>query len=520
MKNISEIRKIDGIWTLLVDGKPFTMLCGEVHNSSASDAGYMEEQVWPFLKGLHINSLLVPVYWEMIEAKEGDFDFTVLDTIIEQAEREGVKLGILWFGLWKNGISSYAPEWVKMDPGRFFRSEDRYNRPMDVISAFCKAAVEADAKAFGRLMEHIGEKNKETQNVILVQVENEVGLLGSDRDYSPEANALFVKEIPGEVSGLYERSGSWEQAFGEEAAEVFMEYAYVRAVGWIAKAGKEAYPLPMCVNAWIEKFPWRPGGYPSGGPIARFLPLWKRFAPDIDAVCPDVYTSDFKGICREYKTAGNPLLIPEHRRDIRNISHLFYAAGACQALCFSPFGIEDFLMPPETRTGIGNPEVMKILNIDKSAWECEKTGVFLGLAYQLLASSMDVIYRYQKMGKVHGFLRENEHDKGTVIHLSSCDVQIGYIDQKPDTPKSAGLIIESGDREFYAAGVNFRYSLLPPKNEMREAGILEYSEGQFRDGEFRRGRILNGDERYCMLMLEKPELQRVKWYFYQEDIER
>ena len=319
---------------------------------------------------------------------------------------------------------------------------------------------------------------------------------------------------------MYERSGSWEQAFGEEAAEVFMEYAYARAVGWIAKAGKEAYPLPMCVNAWIEKFPWRPGGYPSGGPIARFLPLWKRFAPDIDAVCPDVYTSDFKGICREYKTAGNPLLIPEHRRDIRNISHLFYAAGACQALCFSPFGIEDFLMPPETRTGIGNPEVMKILNIDKSAWECEKTGVFLGLAYQLLASSMDVIYRYQKMGKVHGFLRENEHDKGTVIHLSSCDVQIGYIDQKPDTPKSAGLIIESGDREFYAAGVNFRYSLLPPKNEMREAGILEYSEGQFRDGEFRRGRILNGDERYCMLMLEKPELQRVKWYFYQEDIER
>lgn len=517
MQKSPELRKEDGIWTLFADGKPFTMLCGEVHNSSASDAGYMEEQVWPFLKGLHINSLLVPVYWEMIERQENVFDFTVLDAIIKQAERESVKLGILWFGLWKNGISSYTPEWVKTDQKRFFRAADRNNRPMDVVSPFCQAAVDADAKAFGRLMEHIGEKNEEQQTVILVQVENEVGLLGSDRDYSRAANELFGKEIPDGISSLYEKSGTWEQAFGEEAPEVFMEYAYAKAVGRIAKSGKRACPLPMCVNAWIEKFPWRPGGYPSGGPIARFGPLWKMLAPDIDILCPDVYTSDFQGICREYRTADNPLLIPEHRRDIKNISHLFYAVGTCQTLCFSPFGIEDFLMPPETRTGIGNPDVMKILNIDRNAWECEKTGEFLGWAYQLLDSAMEVIYRYQKLGKVYGFLRENEHEKGTVIHLTNCDIRIDYLDQKQDTPKAAGFIIESGEGEFYAAGVNFRYSLLPLKSEKRQLGILEYSEGRFENGMFKRGRILNGDERYCMLMLEKPELQRVKWYFYQED---
>lgn len=515
MIKIPEIRKENNIYTLYVDDKPFTMLCGEVHNSSASDIRYMEEQVWPRLRELHMNSILVPVYWEMIEKKEGEFDFTALEQLAFQAEREGLKVGILWFGLWKNGISSYVPEWVKLDTSRFFRVKDRFGKSMEVVSPFCRQAVQADAYAFYKLMECIKKINMKNQTVILVQVENEVGLLGSDRDYSQIAQECYKQEIPDNVSQLYDKSGTWEQAFGERAAEVFMEYAYAQAIGRIAEKGKEAYPLPMCVNAWIEKFPWRPGGYPSGGPIARYIPLWKMLANSISVFAPDVYTSDFIEICKEYQVNDNPLLIPEHRRDIKNISHLFYAVGACNALCFSPFGVEDFLMEPENRKGIGNPQIMSILNIDRSAWECEKTGAFLKKAYALLDSTMETIYQFRKRGKVYGFLRKNEYEKGTVIHLSTCDVRIDYLDQKQETPKAAGILIETGNYELYVIGVNFRFSLLPKLNEKRELGILEYSEGQFLNGAFHKGRILNGDERYCMMLMEEPELQRVKWYFYE-----
>lgn len=521
---IPEIKKEEGIDTLYVDGRPFTMLCGEIHNSSASDVSYMKEKVWPGLRELHMNSVLIPVYWEQIEETEHLFDFRVLDAIIEQAEEERMKLGILWFGLWKNGISSYVPQWMKLDSARFFRAKDRNKRNLDVISPFCEEAVEADARAFQVLMEHIEEKCKEKQTVILVQVENEVGLLGSDRDYSEQAQRIYNGGIPEEMARLYGCQGTWHEAFGEDAPEYFMEYAYAKAIGRIAEKGKEAYPLPMSANAWIEKFPWRPGNYPSGGPIARFLPVWRTFAPCISVLCPDVYTSDFHNLCREYQTDGNPLLIPEHRRDIKNISHLFYAVGAYHALGFSPFGIEDFMMAPEERNGVGNPQVMAVLNIDRKAWECEKTGGFLGKAYQLLHSALEHICHFRRLGKVYGFLRKDEYEKGTVLPLSTCDVKIDYLDQRPDTPKAAGIIIESGDHEFYILGVNFRFTLLSGKADHRELGILEYSEGVFkqdaeseREGRlpmFLRGRILNGDERYCMLMLEEPQLQYVKWYFY------
>ena len=502
---LPEIKKENGRWVFYVDEKPFIMLAGELHNSAASETVYMEEKVWPRLRGLHLNSLFVPVYWETVEPEEGKFDYTLIDSLISQAKRENIRLAVLWFGLWKNGISSYVPEWMKKNTEVYFRAKDRSGRNMDVISPFCEKAVEKDALAFEALMRHIRQTDGDDGTVILVQVENEVGLLGSDRDCSEAAQREYEREIPSEIGELYGKRGAWEEAFGEDAPEVFMEYAYAKAVGKIAAAGKKEYPLPMSVNAWIEKFPWRPGTYPSGGPIARFLPVWRKLAPDISVFCPDVYTSDFHALCAEYTADDNPLLIPEHRRDIRNISHMFYAFGEYGALGFSPFGIEDFLMPPEERTGTGNPQVMKILNIDQSAWRCDGTGKFLTEAYGLLEESAEMIQQCAEKGKLHGFVRKDEHEKGTVIRLSGCDLRIDYMDQAQDTPKAAGMVMETGGNEFAVLGVNVRFSVLPPKNSAKTAGILRYSGA---------GRILNGDERYCMMILDRPELQYVKWYCY------
>ena len=95
--------------TLYVHDKPFFMRSGEIHNSNASDPVYLEEKLWPALRGLHLNSVIVPLYWEMIEPAEGEYDFSLPEKIIRAARREGLKIGFLWFGLWKNAESMYVP---------------------------------------------------------------------------------------------------------------------------------------------------------------------------------------------------------------------------------------------------------------------------------------------------------------------------------------------------------------------------------------------------------------------------
>ena len=60
---------------LIVDGKPFLILGGELGNSSASSAEYMRPH-WPRLKAMNLNTVLAPVEWDLIEPIEGKFDWT------------------------------------------------------------------------------------------------------------------------------------------------------------------------------------------------------------------------------------------------------------------------------------------------------------------------------------------------------------------------------------------------------------------------------------------------------------
>ena len=111
-------RSENGQIQLIVKGKPFLMLSGELHNSSLSSARFMSE-VWPNMKENHINTLLGSVTWETIEPREGQFDFSELDRVLQGAREHDMHLVLLWFGTYKNGISTYAPGWVKKDHKRF-----------------------------------------------------------------------------------------------------------------------------------------------------------------------------------------------------------------------------------------------------------------------------------------------------------------------------------------------------------------------------------------------------------------
>ncbi|WP_338540632.1 DUF5597 domain-containing protein [Paenibacillus tundrae] len=502
------LKKEDGVFNLYVDNKPYIALAGEIHNSSASDLDYMRDNVWPNLRGLHLNTVIAPVYWELVEPNPGEFDFELVEGIIEQAREENVRLVLLWFGLWKNGVSSYVPAWVKRNKETYFRTAYRNQTTSDTISPLCEEAIKADANAFRQFMSHLKKVDSDHHTVIMVQMENEIGFLGSDRDYSDAANERFNLLIPDEVGAIFGKEGTWKEAFGYDAEEYFMAYHYAQAVELIASNGIEEYPLPVFVNAWLEQFPWNPGSYPSGGPIAKVIPIWKATAPSICLYAPDIYVENFTEVCEEYTSGNeNPLFIPEARRDVASVAKVFYAFGKYNALCYSPFGIEDFLAPPKEDSDY-DPSVLISLNIDFSAFDATGTGSYLAQSYKLLSNMLGVIQKNRGTGKMTGFFQNNE--PGCILSFSKYNLKVTYKLKKDGKPLSGGLVIEANDNEFFVVGIGFSVEFLPKEGDYNSE-YVRIEEGTFVQDEWVRGRVLNGDEAaYGFSIGSRPSALRVE----------
>ena len=198
---------------IIVNGRPFTILGGELGNSSAGTAARADSIV-PKLASMHVNTILMPVAWEQVEPKEGSFDFSILDHWMETARKHNTHLVLLWFGSWKNAFSNYAPSWVKSDPKRFPRAESADGKPLEILSTLSMETRRCDSRAFAELMHHVRQEDSEQQTVLMVQVENEVGYLGPGRDRSAAANLLFRGAVPDAVvrqnsSRDPRRGGSW-----------------------------------------------------------------------------------------------------------------------------------------------------------------------------------------------------------------------------------------------------------------------------------------------------------------------
>ena len=516
MRQKAELRKENGVATLYVDGKPFVGLGGELHNSSSSSTKWMREKVWPNLRPMNINSVVATVSWEQIEPEEGVFDFTELDDLIVDAGKEGVKLTLIWFGLWKNGASNYVPEWVKLNREKYWVCESpdatrvpapHGNPVYNTISPLCEAAVAADAKAYAQLMKHIGEVDTEG-TVILMQVENEIGLLGSPRDFSPYANEQFAKEIPAPVAEAFGVSGTWTEAFGGEAEEYFMAWYYGRAIETIICAGKKEYDILMYVNAWLQQYPDRAGTYPSGGPIAKMIPLWKVAAPSVCMYAPDIYVQDFEKVIAEYSADGNPLFIPETSTNVRSAASVFLAVCEYNALGFHPFGIEDIFGKGRAM----DAALLAALNIKAAAFSNEGSDVYLPASYKLLHSMMHLIAPARGTKHMRGFYH-NGFDNGTIFEFEEYDVHIVYGRKIDGRPGAGGAVLEVAPNEFYVFGTNFRAEFLPKKGETCHVQALRIEEGTFENEVWERGRILNGDEHRVNISF-MPTINRVKLYKY------
>ena len=316
---------------------PCPILGGELSNSAATSVEDIDE-VMPRMRALRLNTVLVPVYWELLETIEGRFDFTLIDRTIYVARQEQLHVVFLWFGAWKNSMSCYAPAWFKKDTKRFPRAMTAEGKQMEIASCFSDNVLQADLKAFSALMRHIREKDPQREVVIMMQIENEIGMLESARDHSPLAEKAYNKE-------------RWAERYGtdEYADEKFMALSYARYVEHLAKAAREIHDMPLYVNAAMNSRGRRPGEYPSAGPLAHLIDFWHEGAPSIDLLAPDIYDTGFKSWCAQYAMPLRPqdggkvknrLFIPESRCCENSGVRALYAFGEHQALGFSPFAID------------------------------------------------------------------------------------------------------------------------------------------------------------------------------------
>ena len=503
---------------LLVDGAPYLMTGGELGNSSASSAAYMNP-IWPKLQKMHLNTVIAPVYWELLEPQEGEFNFTLVDDLIKSARQYHMKLVLLWFGTWKNSMSCYAPGWVKTDQKRFPRVASSACGPEEIITPFSKDALQADIKAFSALMLHIKEVDSKLHTVLMVQVENEIGMLPDARDHSKLADEAFNRPVPTKLiswlnshkdklvpemqkiwqDGGSKTSGNWESVFGKSPAtdELFMAWYFAEYANAVAKAGKTVCPLPMYVNAALNAPGKKPGQYPSAGPLPHLIDVWKAAAPDIDLLSPDFYNPNFKYWNDRYTRPDNALFIPEHRFEDGVDAKAFYAIGHYKALGFSPFSIET-----DNKTA-GEP---------------------LSQSYNIIHQLSGEISKAKRKGTMEGVLLSKDADTiwlqmGDYMLTVSHDLTLGWSPKAKEAnwPLTGGIITALANDEFYVAGTGLVISFKPVKDGLR-AGILQVDEGIFVNGKWQPGRRLNGDEdhqgRHLRIPLGEYGIQRIKLYNY------
>jgi hypothetical protein len=503
---IPHLEKQGAATRLSVDGKPFLLISGELHNSTAGGYKYLR-QVWKKLAEKNLNSVIATVSWELIEPVEGKFDFSLVDSTIAGAREANLKLVLIWFGSWKNSSSVYIPSWVKRDFVKYPRVKDENGKPLEILSTFGTESVSADSKAFTALMRHIKETDGEKHTVVMIQVENEMGINdhtgetpgNARRDFSDIANAAYNGPVPAKLMDYLAKhkenlfpelyriwsangfitSGSWEDIFGKSqfkpdskdwefysfyTEELFMAWNYASYVEKIATAGKSEYPLPMYVNAWLKQpsTSW-PGRYPSGGPLPEVIDIWRAAAPSVDFISPDIYIDDFKWVCREFTRSGNPLFIPESRGGEDGAARAFYAFGEHDAGCFSPFGIDDIVNEK-------NDPVSE--------------------SYSVLQKMSSLILENQGKGTMRGILV----DKASPVRrfeLGGYSIEARLSGGTNNV--AGGIIIQTGKEEFICAGKAFDVYFISKDKSIR-IGVDAVDEGSFESGKWIAERRLNGDE--------------------------
>jgi hypothetical protein len=504
----------------IVDGKPFIALCGELGNNSATNIDYMKP-IWPLLTEGNLNSVIAGISWAIVEPEEGKYNFDIVGSVINDATKNNLKLIFIWFASWKNGKSSYIPDWVKSDYKRFPRIKINENNSIEILTPLSEENRNADARAFAALMKYIKKVDSSRRTVIMMQVENEVGVLLDSRDRSAIANEAYNGPVPQKLMSYIVKnkdnlvpelseawkangsklSGTWEEVFGpgkpkglilpvrnlvppmtqEEqdnalvtypfySDEVFMAWYYASYINYVVEAGKTEYPIPMYVNAWLKQreHSW-PGTYPSGGPLPQVFDIWHAAGPSIDILSPDLYRPDFAYLAEQFIRSGNPLFIPETSGGAKGAANVVYAVGQYNALGFSPFAIE-----------------RSISKDDK-----------LKQSYKMLSQLIPLIGKHQGMNTMGAVLLTKDNPSVNIEfgeYVFHADLRFDPNNLNSRSAElGAAIFIMTAPGEFYIGGSGMTITV-SQKNPEFKTGLATVEEGTFTEGKWIPGRRLAGDD--------------------------
>jgi hypothetical protein len=499
----------DGRWALIVDGQPYLMLGGQVHNSSAWPSEL--PRIWKALGELHANTAEAPVYWEQVEAQPGKFNWDNVDLLVKGAREHNFHVVLLWFGTWKNGNMHYVPEWVKTDTKRFPRVIRADGEPIDVLSASSRSNLEADKAAFVALMRHLKSLDGDQHTIVMVQVENESGIIGSPRDFSPESNQEFAGPMPADMlAAAHKQPGTWREVFPGDADELFQLYHQAHYLNEIAAAGKAEFDIPLYMNVWLSyppaELPERrlpiPGiQYPSGGAVQRWVGLWRALAPSINAIAPDIYGDDagfVQDVLAAYHRADNPLLVPEIGKPDSFARYDFLALGE-GAIGIAPFGID--------------PRGWNIVGDVPASGHARN--------FALLAPMVREIAKLNFDGKLKTSMEETGKAQQE-LDFGPWQATISYGFPQNDGRRpllgtndahGVALVAQLGPDEFLVTGVDASVSFhLPGRLPGMRMQILVAEEGAYQDGVWKPVRLWNGDEtdRGLQFHADDPAVVRVK----------
>ena len=543
---------------IVANDKPMLMIGGELGNSSASTPEDVK-RTFAHLHKLGLNTVLAPVSWELIEPVEGQFDMSSLDVILTEARRNELKVVLLWFGAWKNSMSCYAPEWFKRDTKRFPRAHALEGKPVEEASSLSKNVLEADKRAFCRIMQHLRDNDLAEQTVIMVQVENEIGMIDVPRDYSADATKLYQSAVPQQLTNYLRKNQStlhpylkkklkitppgegkgevsWPQLFGDDiyTEEIFQTWTYAVYVEQIAKAGRAIYNLPMYVNVALNSRDRKPGQYPSGGPLAHLIDLWHCGAPSIDVLGVDIYDKGIKSWLSKYHLPNNPLFVPEIRLEDKDAMYALYAFGHHGAMGFCPFSIEDYPLYPKNKNQ--KPETDLDLSQDDqlNAFSSQSQSLSpLRACYQLLRQAEPLILERQGTKDIDAVLLDNEQREAEIVtpdgirltikHSYSLGWEPGAKDA--EWPEAACIILRLGKEDYLAigSGVVITYTdAKADKNTWKKGdtriGLAKCESVSISEGNMHINRHLSGDQthqgRHVRIPVGQFDIQHFRLYRY------
>lgn len=513
-------------------GNPLYLVGLQAHNSSTGTD--MLDKAIRAVQLYGGNVLETPIYWNAIEPEMGKYDMSLVQDTIDRARAAGLYLILLWFATSKNGHPNYAPEYIKLDPATYRIAHGADGAPLPALSPHCEATLERDALAFETVMAFLKAYDGDVGTVLAVQIENEMGLGGTDRDYSEIACADYAKPLPEalldvELADCGARDGSqtWRGHFGRHAHEAFCAWYHARYIGRIAERGRAVYDgVKLITNVMVGEGSYEEAGhcYNSGAAVGRMIPIWKKGAPALDLLCPDIYNQEqsvYARICSLYAREDNALFIPESSpTGESNALNLLRAAVDYGAIGVCGFGAESALDNAGDLTEAAYPVMVSM---------------------RILENLAPLLIRYRGTGRIHLFLQE-EFATRQYVKLDRYHVVAHYLrggslrhglgsrinlllpeNRRHLEARGRGILVQTGEDEFFLAGAGLALDFLRrpdpadenpyPHLSSRQANQLNFlsvEEGHFEGDKWVVDYLRNGDESNFSLYAHEGQVVRLR----------